>query len=233
MEIPSTYTAINKFIKEQENIINSPLEVDIKTQKKMRKAGIPLTSTQWDSLTARIQRETSQKYRLQHFNNSNRFKVIDQLLTLQRSKDIHGLEKLQKANDIISVYGETLEGLDGASLLPTKKKKGKILLNGSARLKKDFFIDMIEEIPGSNMLGTDDVDLVSEWDETKEGLQRRAQKLKILQKKIESVKKLRDESLLIQRQLASNENEAKMNSQLVMELEEAFKTINKLNKKVK
>lgn len=181
-EIPVTFKDIYKFLKEEEKETYVELELDKRQLKQLRHSGIKLTRQEWKELLRLTNEAIAENYRTLYFNQQNRTNIAKQIYQIESDNQRSRLKNLDRVSDIFSVMNA-----DDFS----KNSIGGAIdgVLGNNPLKNKVF-ELVHELPDSNGLNTNDVDLISSYDEVRDKLVDSIEQLHRVRDKLELVKGL-------------------------------------------
>jgi molybdopterin converting factor small subunit len=163
--IPATFEDINEFIVEQERILTKPIKNDAILQKELRKHKIEIDEDTLDKVLVKLNKEIRRKYRMSLFLRQSRFQVVQQMMQVEREEQMKRMDTLDSVRNVLGVFRDRIG-------------------TATETVIDDAFLELIEELPDSNLLETNDVELIDDYDAVRD---------QVLEK-VENVKKLRREA---------------------------------------
>lgn len=159
--VPATFEEVQEFIIEQEQIITKSIKNDSTLQKMIRKSGIEISNEELDKILRKINKQMKRKYRMGWFTRQSRFQVSQQVIQLERENRKDKMEKIGDVSNVLRLfdYEGDVEGGD---------VEGEDVEEDSALDEK--ILELIGELPDSNLLGTNDVELIEQYDDIREKL---------------------------------------------------------------
>lgn len=159
--VPATFEEVQEFIIEQEQIITKSIKNDSTLQKMIRKSGIEISNEELDKILRKINKQMKRKYRMGWFTRQSRFQVSQQVIQLERENRKDNMEKIGDVSNVLRLfdYEGDVEGGD---------VEGEDVEEDSALDEK--ILELIGELPDSNLLGTNDVELIEQYDDIREKL---------------------------------------------------------------
>lgn len=154
--VPATFEEVQEFIIEQEQIITKSIKNDSTLQKMIRKSGIEISNEELDKILRKINKQMKRKYRMGWFTRQSRFQVSQQVIQLERENRKDKMEKIGDVSNVLRLFD--YEGdVEGEDVEEDSALDEKIL-------------ELIGELPDSNLLGTNDVELIEQYDDIREKL---------------------------------------------------------------
>ena len=169
--VPATFEEVQEFIIEQEQIITKSIKNDSTLQKMIRKSGIEISNEELDKILRKINKQMKRKYRMGWFTRQSRFQVSQQVIQLERENRKDKMEKIGDVSNVLRLFdyegdveGGDVEGgdVEGGDV------EGEDVEEDSALDEK--ILELIGELPDSNLLGTNDVELIEQYDDIREKL---------------------------------------------------------------
>lgn len=159
--VPAIFEEVQEFIIEQEQIITKSIKNDSTLQKMIRKSGIEISNEELDKILRKINKQMKRKYRMGWFTRQSRFQVSQQVIQLERENRKDKMEKIGDVSNVLRLfdYEGDVEGGD---------VEGEDVEEDSALDEK--ILELIGELPDSNLLGTNDVELIEQYDDIREKL---------------------------------------------------------------
>lgn len=159
--VPATFEEVQEFIIEQEQIITKSIKNDSTLQKMIRKSGIEISNEELDKILRKINKQMKRKYRMGWFTRQSRFQVSQQVIQLERENRKDKMEKIGDVSNVLRLFD--YEGdVEGGAV------EGGDVEEDSALDEK--ILELIGELPDSNLLGTNDVELIEQYDDIREKL---------------------------------------------------------------
>lgn len=159
--VPATFEEVQEFIIEQEQIITKSIKNDSTLQKMIRKSGIEISNEELDKILRKINKQMKRKYRMGWFTRQSRFQVSQQVIQLERENRKEKMEKIGDVSNVLRLFD--YEGdVEGGAV------EGGDVEEDSALDEK--ILELIGELPDSNLLGTNDVELIEQYDDIREKL---------------------------------------------------------------
>lgn len=202
VNIPVTHRTITRFVKQQEDEVCAPVELDKLQLKRLRHAGIKLTRQEWDKVMTLVNESLNDKYRGMFFNKQSRVQIVRQVTQIEREGEIRRMENLERVNDMLSVF--TVDDFT----------TGTSEQNGS---HWETMVDLVGELPDSNGLSTSNLDTIEEYDKVRDELEENIRQLKEVRSKIELTSVIRDKVATL--------NSQELNLQINEEMKSEFQRI--------
>lgn len=159
--VPATFEEVQEFIIEQEQIVTKSIKNDSTLQKMIRKSGIEISNEELDKILRKINKQMKRKYRMGWFTRQSRFQVSQQVIQLERENRKEKMEKIGDVSNVLRLFD--YEGdVEGGAM------EGGDVEEDSALDEK--ILELIGELPDSNLLGTNDVELIEQYDDIREKL---------------------------------------------------------------
>lgn len=159
--VPATFEEVQEFIIEQEQIVTKSIKNDSMLQKMIRKSGIEISNEELDKILRKINKQMKRKYRMDWFTRQSRFQVSQQVIQLERENRKEKMEKIGDVSNVLRLFD--YEGdVEGGAV------EGGDVEEDSALDEK--ILELIGELPDSNLLGTNDVELIEQYDDIREKL---------------------------------------------------------------
>lgn len=159
--VPATFEEVQEFIIEQEQIVTKSIKNDSTLQKMIRKSGIEISNEELDKILRKINKQMKRKYRMGWFTRQSRFQVSQQVIQLERENRKEKMEKIGDVSNVLRLFD--YEGdVEGGAV------EGGDVEEDSALDEK--ILELIGELPDSNLLGTNDVELIEQYDDIREKL---------------------------------------------------------------
>lgn len=159
--VPATFEEVQEFIIEQEQIVTKSIKNDSTLQKMIRKSGIEISNEELDKILRKINKQMKRKYRMGWFTRQSRFQVSQQVIQLERENRKDKMEKIGDVSNVLRLFD--YEGdVEGGAV------EGGDVEEDSALDEK--ILELIGELPDSNLLGTNDVELIEQYDDIREKL---------------------------------------------------------------
>ncbi|ODV84914.1 hypothetical protein CANARDRAFT_176343 [[Candida] arabinofermentans NRRL YB-2248] len=200
-----SYEELKQFILSQINILKSPLTVSkqlIKIADKQTNLGNTITAQNLELLVEQVNKYLNGQKRL-FFNKQSILQISQQILNNEAELAKLRKQNLLKLNELTSLFGNgkivDLNGtynksieLDGSDDDDDDDDEiNNLNLNGLLNLKKTEILNIIGELPTSNELASDDVDLIEEYDSSVDELKESRDKFLQLTGKLEYYKSFR------------------------------------------
>lgn len=176
--VPVTFEELQDFVLEQERIVTKRIKNDASLGKSIEKAGIELKKGELDSILNRINRQIRSKYKIRVYSRQARFQIIQQIIQLEREKKKEKLDNKNSVNTLLTVLDRRLESID-----PNTKS---VVLN-------ENILSMVEELSDSNILETNDVELIDHYDQVRNRVVEQVRKINRairMNEEVESLKQL-------------------------------------------
>lgn len=161
--VPITFEDIQEYLVEEERIICKPLKLDDSLKKLIKKNGIIINDNQLQRILDAINKQIKRRYRIGLFLKQTRFQAVRQVIELERDKRTEQIDTLNDVNKLLELLGDNIMELD-------EDKSSLDLIN------------RVEELPDSNLLDTNNVELIEMFDNVREELILNAKKIRKLNK---------------------------------------------------
>lgn len=169
--VPITFEDIHNYLVEEERIVCKSIKLDDSLKKLVKKNGIKIKDTELRNILDAVNKNMKRKYRIGLFLKQTRFQAIKQVIELEREKKTNQIKRLDDVKNLFEIIGdnlkETIENREDLNIL-----------------------NIVEELPDSNLVNTDDVELISMYDDIREELLRNITKFKKLNKDINSLERI-------------------------------------------
>ena len=169
--IPATFEDINEFIVEQERILTKPIKNDAILQKELRKHKIEIDEDTLDKVLVKLNKEIRRKYRMSLFLRQSRFQVVQQMMQVEREEQMKRMDTLDSVRNVLGVFRDRIG-------------------TATETVIDDAFLELIEELPDSNLLETNDVELIDDYDAVRDQVLEKVEKVKKLRREVEDIEEI-------------------------------------------
>ena len=169
--IPATFEDINEFIVEQERILTKPIKTDAILQKELRKHKIEIDEDTLDKVLVKLNKEIRRKYRMSLFLRQSRFQVVQQMMQVEREEQMKRMDTLDSVRNVLGVFRDRIG-------------------TATETVIDDAFLELIEELPDSNLLETNDVELIDDYDAVRDQVLEKVEKVKKLRREVEDIEEI-------------------------------------------
>lgn len=190
--IPVTFEEIQKFLIEQENLITKNIKNDNELRILIKKNKISIKNEEIEIIIKKINKEMKRKYRMIWFTRQLRFQIIQQIIKLENDKKIEKIEKINNINNILKLFQ----------------------FNNDNDNNPDKIFKLIEEIPDSNLLKTNNLELIEKYDNLRDKLINDIKRRNKLIKSINKLKGINENVEIIKRGIQNNVNDNKLNQEI-------------------
>jgi hypothetical protein len=176
-----TFEDLERFILEQERIILKSIKNDESLRKLLKTNKIKLSNTELESILIELNKQIKKRYRIRLFLRQSRFQVIQQITQVERENKKAKIDKIENINSImLSIFDQKIENLEKFDEI------------SKSIIFADDNLNLIQELPDSNLLETNDVELIEEYDIIREKLIKNVQKMKKINENIKQITNLTD-----------------------------------------
>ncbi len=169
--IPATFEDINEFIVEQERILTKPIKNDAILQKELRKHKIEIDEDTLDKVLVKLNKEIRRKYRMSLFLRQSRFQVVQQMLQVEREEHMKRMDTLDSVRNVLGVFKDRIG-------------------TATETVIDDAFLELVEELPDSNLLETNDVELIDDYDAVRDQVLEKVENVKRLRREVEDIEEI-------------------------------------------
>ena len=169
--IPATFEDINEFIVEQERILTKPIKNDAILQKELRKHKIEIDEDTLDKVLVKLNKEIRRKYRMSLFLRQSRFQVVQQMLQVEREEHMKRMDTLDSVRNVLGVFKDRIG-------------------TATETVIDDAFLQLVEELPDSNLLETNDVELIDDYDAVRDQVLEKVENVKRLRREVEDIEEI-------------------------------------------
>lgn len=169
--IPATFEDINEFIVEQERILTKPIKNDAILQKELRKHKIEIDEDTLDKVLVKLNKEIRRKYRMSLFLRQSRFQVVQQMMQVEREEQMKRMDTLDSVRNVLGVFRDTIG-------------------TATETVIDDAFLELVEELPDSNLLETNDVELIDDYDAVRDQVLEKVENVKRLRREVEDIEEI-------------------------------------------
>ena len=169
--IPATFEDINEFIIEQERILTKPIKNDAILQKELRKHKIEIDEDTLDKVLVKLNKEIRRKYRMSLFLRQSRFQVVQQMLQVEREEHMKRMDTLDSVRNVLGVFKDRIG-------------------TATETVIDDAFLELVEELPDSNLLETNDVELIDDYDAVRDQVLEKVENVKRLRREVEDIEEI-------------------------------------------
>lgn len=197
--VPITFEDIHNYLVEEERIVCKSIKLDDSLKKLIRKNGIKIKDKELRNILDAVNKQIKRKYRIGLFLKQTRFQAIKQVIELEREKKTKQVEKLNDVNSVLDILSDDLnEASDNDEIFN--------------------LFGIIEELPDSNLINTNDVELIAMFDEVREKLLRNIKKYRKLSKDINELERI-EEKLKSKTSLKEEEQSEDIDNKIIQEIE--------------
>lgn len=180
--LPVTFEEIQGFLIEQERIVTKSIKNDDRLQQNIKKNKIDINEDELEEIIKRINKQLKRKYRIKWFTRQARFQVSQQVISLEKGiKMDDKIKKIDNVNNILKVFDEESDIID------------------------DRILDMVKELPDSNLVETNNVELIEEYDNIRDKLLKDIRKRKRYERNIDKLKNINEKLEKLVRESKSND----------------------------
>lgn len=179
--VSATYEDVQEFIVEQERIITKAIKNDLALQNLIRKNGIDVSQEELDKIVKKVNQQMKRKYRMGWFTRQSRFQVSQQIIQVERESNKEKMDKIAKVSNVLKIFNyeaDTEIGMEGED-------------EEENSFDEEIF-ELIRELPDSNLLGTNDVELIEQYDDIRDRLSSVIRTRKKLDKSISRIKRINE-----------------------------------------
>lgn len=169
--IPATFEDINEFIVEQERILTKPIKNDAILQKELRKHKIEIDEDTLDKVLVKLNKEIRRKYRMSLFLRQSRFQVVQQMMQVEREEQMKRMDTLDSVRNVLGVFRDRIG-------------------TATETVIDDAFLELVEELPDSNLLETNDVELIDDYDAVRDQVLEKVENVKRLRREVEDIEEI-------------------------------------------
>jgi hypothetical protein len=169
--IPATFEDINEFIVEQERILTKPIKNDAILQKELRKHKIEIDEDTLDKVLVKLNKQIRRKYRMSLFLRQSRFQVVQQMMQVEREEQMKRMDTLDSVRNVLGVFKDRIG-------------------TATETVIDDVFLELIEELPDSNLLETNDVELIDDYDAVRDQVLEKVENVKRLRREVEDIEEI-------------------------------------------
>lgn len=187
--LPVTFEEIQKFLNEQENIITRNIKNDNELRIMIKKNKINIKDEEIENIIRKINKEMKRKYRMIWFTRQLRFQIIQQIIKLENDKKINKIEKIDNINNILKLF-----------------QINNNLIKDNEFNDKDKILKLIEEIPDSNLLKTNNLELIEKYDNLRDKLIKDIKRRNKLIKNVNKLKEINENVEIIKKEIKNNQN---------------------------
>ena len=180
--VPATYKDVQEFIVEQERIITKSIKNDLALQNLIRKNGIDISQEELDKIVKKVNQQMKRKYRMGWFTRQSRFQVSQQIIQLERESNKEKMDKIAKVSNVLKIFN--YEGDKEIGEEDEDEEEGNVL--------DEEIFELIRELPDSNLLGTNDVELIEQYDDIRDRLSSVIRTRTRLDKSISHIKRINE-----------------------------------------
>lgn len=179
--VSATYEDVQEFIVEQERIITKAIKNDLALQNLIRKNGIDVSQEELDKIVKKVNQQMKRKYRMGWFTRQSRFQVSQQIIQVERESNKEKMDKIARVSNVLKIFNyeaDTEIGMEGED-------------EEENSFDEEIF-ELIRELPDSNLLGTNDVELIEQYDDIRDRLSSVIRTRKKLDKSISRIKRINE-----------------------------------------
>lgn len=179
--VPVTFEELEAYIIRQEKIIVKSIKNDEPLQKLIEKNKIKLTDEELDNILTKLNIQIKKKYRIRLFLRQSRFQVIQQIIQVERDHKKDQINNINNINSIIlSIFDQNvgdIEDMNG---------------NNGSLIFDENILGLLKELPDSNLLETNDIELIEGYDKIRDKLILNVKKIKENVKSIDKLNRITD-----------------------------------------
>lgn len=192
--VPVTFEELQDFIQEQERILTKEIKYDDKFRNALKGTKIKVKEEEMEAILNKVKIIMKRKYKSIFFTRQSRFQTIQQIIQLERENRQDKANSMKDINKLLKIFEQRVDG----ALVQDP-------LNGR-------LFELISELPDSNFLETNSVEIIDEYDSIRERLQSNTEKIVQLQKANEEIDFLNENvRSLLDHSLANRETEQEDN----------------------
>lgn len=192
--VPVTFEELQDFIQEQERILTKEIKYDDKFRNALKGTKIKVKEEEMEAILNKVNIIMKRKYKSIFFTRQSRFQTIQQIIQLERENRQDKANNMKDINKLLKIFEQRVDG----ALVQDP-------LNGR-------LFELISELPDSNFLETNSVEIIDEYDSIRERLQSNTEKIVQLQKANEEIDFLNENvRSLLDHSLANRETEQEDN----------------------
>lgn len=192
--VPVTFEELQDFIQEQERILTKEIKYDDKFRNALKGTKIKVKEEEMEAILNKVNIIMKRKYKSIFFTRQSRFQTIQQIIQLERENRQDKANSMKDINKFLKIFEQRVDG----ALVQDP-------LNGR-------LFELISELPDSNFLETNSVEIIDEYDSIRERLQSNTEKIVQLQKANEEIDFLNENvRSLLDHSLANRETEQEDN----------------------
>lgn len=192
--VPVTFEELQDFIQEQERILTKEIKYDDKFKNALKGTKIKVKEEEMEAILNKVNIIMKRKYKSIFFTRQSRFQTIQQIIQLERENRQDKANSMKDINKFLKIFEQRVDG----ALVQDP-------LNGR-------LFELISELPDSNFLETNSVEIIDEYDSIRERLQSNTEKIVQLQKANEEIDFLNENvRSLLDHSLANRETEQEDN----------------------
>lgn len=192
--VPVTFEELQDFIQEQERILTKEIKYDDKFRNALKGTKIKVKEEEMEAILNKVNIIMKRKYKSIFFTRQSRFQTIQQIIQLERENRQDKANSMKDINKLLKIFEQRVDG----ALVQDP-------LNGR-------LFELISELPDSNFLETNSVEIIDEYDSIRERLQSNTEKIVQLQKANEEIDFLNENvRSLLDHSLANRETEQEDN----------------------
>lgn len=192
--VPVTFEELQDFIQEQERILTKEIKYDDKFRNALKGTKIKVKEEEMEAILNKVNIIMKRKYKSIFFTRQYRFQTIQQIIQLERENRQDKANSMKDINKLLKIFEQRVDG----ALVQDP-------LNGR-------LFELISELPDSNFLETNSVEIIDEYDSIRERLQSNTEKIVQLQKANEEIDFLNENvRSLLDHSLANRETEQEDN----------------------
>lgn len=192
--VPVTFEELQDFIQEQERILTKEIKYDDKFKNALKGTKIKVKEEEMEAILNKVNIIMKRKYKSIFFTRQSRFQTIQQIIQLERENRQDKANSMKDINKLLKIFEQRVDG----ALVQDP-------LNGR-------LFELISELPDSNFLETNSVEIIDEYDSIRERLQSNTEKIVQLQKANEEIDFLNENvRSLLDHSLANRETEQEDN----------------------
>lgn len=179
--IPATFEEIQGFIHEQERIITKSIKNDGTLRKMIDKNQINISNEELDKILNKVNNEIKRKYRMGWFTQQGRFQITRQVIQIERESNKEKIGKIEDINSILNIFEDRINYINEKEEADGEDEN--IVL-------RDDILRLIGEIPDSNSLKTNDIELIGNYDEIRDKLKANINSIQKINDSIEKLDRL-------------------------------------------
>ncbi|KAG0676027.1 hypothetical protein C6P40_001337 [Pichia californica] len=167
--VPATFEEIQNFLNEQERIITKSIKNDSTLQKLIKKNKIDINNETLDIIIKKINKQMKRKYRMVWFTRQLRFQITQQIIQLERGNEDDKIKRIENVNNILKIFQDE---------------------NNDIKVIGDNVLNLVKELPDSNLLETNNVDIIEYYDDIRENLINDIKRRNKIRKSVEKLKEI-------------------------------------------